>query len=69
MWFMFNHNNNTRFEVVYSEGNDLTMEIRILLDKATGIHYLFAKSGQSAGLTPLLNDKKEPSCLPLDMQK
>lgn len=46
-----------RFEVVLSEGNELaTAGYRmILVDKVTGVHYLFVKSGYGGGLTPLVD--------------
>lgn len=61
---------NTRFKLVYSEGNDITMETRIIVDRVTGIHYLFVKSGQGVGLTPLLNSNGTPMQeAQLNMQK
>ena len=46
-----------RFEVVYKEGSSLTDSglIQILVDKETGVNYLFMKSGYGAGITPLLD--------------
>ena len=50
-----------RFEVVYSDGNALTsIGTIILVDKETGVHYLFTKSGYSGGLTPLLDKDGKP---------
>ena len=50
-----------RFEIIYSEGSSLTaVGTMILVDKETGAHYLFAKSGYSGGLTPLLNADGKP---------
>ncbi len=51
----------SRFEVVYSEGSSLTsVGTIILVDKETGVHYLFAKSGYAGGLTPLLDQDGKP---------
>ena len=51
----------SRFEVVYSEGSSLaSVGTIILVDKETGVHYLFAKSGYSGGLTPLLDKDGKP---------
>lgn len=41
-----------RFEKVYSQGMGSTV---ILVDKETGINYLFHSSGYAGGLTPLLD--------------
>lgn len=48
-----------RFEVVYKEGSQLKDEgIRqILVDKETGVNYLFWKSGYGGGVTPLLDSE------------
>lgn len=47
-----------RFEVVYSEG---TLDVRqILVDKETGVNYLFVVSGYGGGLTPLLDAYGKP---------
>ena len=44
---------NERFERVYTQGALTTMEIWV--DKATGVNYLYRQSGNSGGLTPLLD--------------
>ena len=53
-----------RFEKVYSQalGNKF-----ILVDRETGVNYLFVASGYSGGLTPLLDREGKPiiSRLPL----
>ncbi len=46
-----------RFEVVYSQGLG-TFEI--LVDKETGVNYLFRSSGYGGGLTPLLDRNGNP---------
>ena len=44
---------NNRFEIVYSQG---TLDVvKILVDKETGVNYIFAKEGYAGGLTPLLD--------------
>lgn len=47
-----------RFEIIYKEGSQLKDSglIQILVDKETGVNYLFMKSGYGAGLTPLLDE-------------
>ncbi len=50
-----------RFEVVLSEGSGLTAPSRrILLDRATGVQYLFVESGYAGGLCPLLDKDGKP---------
>ena len=47
-----------RFEAVYEQEDGIfTAEIKVILvDKATGVNYLFVKSGYGGGLTPLLDE-------------
>lgn len=42
-----------RFKKVYSQGAVNVMEIWV--DKETGVNYVFAQSGYSGGLSPLLD--------------
>ena len=46
-----------RFEKVYSQEMG---SVTILVDKQTGVNYLFAQSGYAGGLTPLLNADGTP---------
>ena len=47
-----------RFEKVYSEG---MLEVaQILVDRETGVNYLFYQSGNAGGLTPLLDRNGKP---------
>jgi len=49
---------NKRFEKVYTQG---TLEnIEIIVDKETGVNYMFYQSGYAGGLTPLLNKDGKP---------
>ena len=54
-----------RFIKIYSE--NLGSEV-ILVDKKTGVNYLFVQSGYAGGLTPLLNRDGTPivSSLPVE---
>ena len=52
-----------RFVKIHSE--NLGSEI-ILVDKVTGVNYLFHASGQSAGLTPLLKPDGTPVVTPVN---
>ena len=47
-----------RFEVKKAEG--LIYEMSIIVDKETGVNYLFTASGYAGGLTPLLNSDGTP---------
>ena len=47
-----------RFEKIYSQGMMDTMSI--LVDRETGVNYLFVTSGSAGGLTPLLNRDGTP---------
>ena len=57
-----------RFIKVYSE--NLGSEV-ILVDKKTGVNYLFVQSGYAGGLTPLLNRDGTPvvTTIPPDYDK
>ncbi|SFD27180.1 DUF6440 family protein [Ruminococcus albus] len=45
---------NNRFETVYSQG---TIDVvKVLVDKETGVNYVFTKEGYAGGLTPLLDE-------------
>lgn len=46
-----------RFEVTVKEGSELADSglMQVIVDKETGVNYLFVKSGYGAGLTPLLD--------------
>lgn len=53
-----------RFEKVYTQG---TLEtIKILVDKQTGVNYLFVTSGYAGGLTPLLDRDGKPVISPVE---
>ncbi len=50
-----------RFEIVHREGNGFTNpNITILVDRETGVNYLYTSSGYSGGLTPLLDENGKP---------
>lgn len=51
-----------RFEKIYSQ--DLG-SVSILVDKETGINYLFCQSGYAGGLTPLLDRDGKPVITPV----
>lgn len=43
-----------RFEVVYSQG--IADVLQVFVDTETGVNYLFKKSGNAGGFTPLLDE-------------
>jgi hypothetical protein len=47
-----------RFETVYKQGK-ITIT-SIIVDKKTGVNYLYIQSGYSGGLTPLLDREGKP---------
>ena len=46
-----------RFKITVKEGSELADSglMQVIVDKETGVNYLFVKSGYGAGLTPLLD--------------
>ena len=52
--------NEKRFEVACQEGNGFSYLRVILVDKETGVNYLFVQSGYAGGLTPLLDADGKP---------
>ena len=55
-----------RFVKIYSENFDSEV---ILVDKKTGVNYLFVSRGYAGGLTPLLDRDGKPviSSIPVDL--
>ena len=49
-----------RFIVMYEQGGILNDTVQILVDKKTGVSYLFIHSGHAGGLTPLLDKEGKP---------
>ena len=44
-----------RFIVTYKQGGFIDLEVKILVDKQTGVNYMWTASGYAGGLSPLLN--------------
>ncbi len=58
-----------RFDVTSRDPNGFSgPEVRIIVDKKTGVNYLFAASGYAGGLTVLLNRDGTPvvTSVPID---
>ena len=51
-----------RFEAVYEQEDGIfTADVKVIIvDKATGVNYLFIKAGYGAGITPLLDENGKP---------
>lgn len=52
-----------RFYVKHEEGSGFTNLYMIIVDRETGVNYLFIQSGYSGGLTPLLDENGKPVIL------
>ena len=54
--------NDNRFVVAHKEGNSLRKSgyRQLLVDRQTGVTYLFISAGYGAGLTPLLDAQGRP---------
>ena len=55
---MFGKDSDKRFETVHKEGS--LSGCKIIVDKTTGVNYLFSWDGQAAGLTVLLDRDGKP---------
>lgn len=53
---------NERFVVTQKEGSQIkdTGMIQVIVDRQTGVNYLWVKSGYAGGLTPLLDAGGNP---------
>ncbi|MBQ6555766.1 MAG: xylan 1,4-beta-xylosidase [Firmicutes bacterium] len=50
-----------RFEVIYRENTPMgKIQIKILVDKETGVNYLMTSDDHGTGITPLLNSEGKP---------
>lgn len=54
---MFGDKSSKRFDVVY---NERSSGCKVLVDKETGVHYLYVWAGYGGGLTPLLDKDGKP---------
>ena len=53
-----------RFEKVYSQST-FSSSTQILVDKETGVNYIYHSSGYGGGLTPLLDREGKPVVTPI----
>ena len=49
-----------RFDIKERENMGLITEASIIIDKETGVNYLFVHRGYGGGLTPLLDSEGKP---------
>ena len=54
-----------RFVVVYKQSGFVNPGVKILVDKQTGVNYMWAECGYAGGLTPLLNRDGTPVITPV----
>ena len=54
-----------RFIVTYTQSGFTSPSMQILVDKQTGVNYIYAASGYSGGITPLLNPDGTPVITPI----
>ena len=54
-----------RFVVTYKQGGFANPGVKILVDKVTGVDYLWTESGYAGGLTVLLNRDGTPVVTPI----
>ena len=54
-----------RFLVTYSQGGFTSPAVQILVDKQTGVNYVYAQGGYSGGLPPLLTRDGTPVITPV----
>ncbi|MCI9514894.1 MAG: xylan 1,4-beta-xylosidase [Oscillospiraceae bacterium] len=55
-----------RFICVYSEASFTLGVLRVLVDRETGVNYLWCREGGGGGLTPLLWSDGKPVITPKD---
>lgn len=55
---MFTSKSDRRFEVIHKEGT--VSSFKIIVDKETGVNYLFSWDVYAGGLTPLLDKDGKP---------
>ena len=65
---MFNNKENDRFIAKQTEGNSISENGArlILVDKETGVNYLFVHSGYAGGLTVLVDADGKPIVTPVE---
>ena len=49
-----------RFDILDRENLSLLTDARVIIDKETGVNYLFVHRGYGGGLTPLIDAEGKP---------
>lgn len=49
-----------RFDIIERDGVTLMTDAMVIVDKETGVNYLFVHCGYGGGLTPLLDSEGKP---------
>ncbi len=49
-----------RFDIIEREGLNLMTDAVVIVDKETGVNYLYVCRGYGGGLTPLLDSEGKP---------
>ena len=49
-----------RFDIIERDGVTLMTDAMVIVDKETGVNYLFVHYGYGGGLTPLLDSEGKP---------
>ena len=49
-----------RFDIKERESLGLMTDVRVIIDKETGVNYLYVGYGYGGGLTPLLDSEGKP---------
>lgn len=49
-----------RFDIAYEEGSIAVGTRMVLVDKETGVNYLFVQNGYAGGLTVLVDENGKP---------
>ena len=57
-----------RFIVTYEQGGLISDTVQILVDRKTGVNYMFLHSGHAGGLTPLLDRDGKPVITPIPQE-
>ena len=57
--------NNDRFVKTYSQGGFLSNLMEVWVDRQTGVNYLYAATGQAAGLSVMLDRDGKPVVTPI----
>lgn len=54
-----------RFVKVYSQSGFVDPTVTVLVDRQTGVNYVFTQAGYAGGMTPLLNRDGSPVITPI----